>query len=58
MTSLQTSLLDMYWQRFQRILRLVRKHHNKLNVGGIRLLERARIVTFDDYADTQRELTR
>ena len=54
-TSLQSSLLDMYWRRFQRILRLVRNHHDGLNAGGVRLLERVRVVTFDDYADVQRE---
>ncbi len=56
MTSLETGLLDIYWRRFQRILRLVRKHHGKLNVGGVRLLERVRVITFDDYVDIQREL--
>ena len=48
--------LAAYWRRYQRILRLQRKHHDNLSTSGRRFMERVRTVAFDDFVDVQREL--
>ncbi len=42
------------WQRYQRVLRLQREHDD-LNARGVRLLERVRVVMFDDWCDVRQE---
>ncbi len=56
-TVTKTDLLDTFWQRHQRILRLQREYRDTLNDKGLRVLKRLRTSTFDDWCDVRRELS-